>query len=269
MKRSCKFSMYPCDLGFFVRSVGDFNMEAMERQRIKTAHFGEIFWGLEGRGVFRAANKKEYVLRPGWVWYYPPGSVHVYRPDHCRFHYRWLTIDGPEAERLFAALKITSGLHYAGSCPEALFDDIYRKLAEPDTQLDVLSTAFSILTRVVRGSRGAGRTDRVTADAIKNFIDEMFPDPDFSVTTIADHLGVHRTTINRNFKMVYNVDVSAYIKSCRLQEALRLIHSTTLPIAEIAQRTGFSSSNYCIRMIRRITGSTPGQLRRGNNLHLQ
>ena len=267
MKNICKFSVYPSSLGFFVRSIGDCDLEPMERQRIKTADFAEIFWGLDGRGVFRGADKKDYILRPGWTWYYPPGSIHIYRPDHCRFHYRWLAIGGPDAGRLFASLKITAGLHNTGSCPIAWFEEIYRKISEPDTQFEVLNTAFSILIRIVRGNLGASRSNgNITASAVKTLIDELFCDPECSIASVAEHLGVHRTTVNRVFRSVYNIDVSEYLKSRRLQESLRLVHTTALPIAEIARRSGFSSGNYCIRMVRKVTGFTPGQLRHGSGL---
>jgi len=259
--------MYTGELGFYVRSLGDCRLGAMERQRIKSVDFCEIFWAIDGRGVFRNENKKDFILRPGWVWYYPPGSLHVYRPDHCAFHYRWLTIAGPDAGKLFAALKITPGMHCAGSCPEQLFDNIYHKITAPESQLEVLNNAFHILTRIVGGNNGSSRSgDDNIAETIKSMIDNTFTDQNFSIATIAEHLGIHRTTVNRNFKTMYKIDVSNYLKSCRCQHALRLIHSTRLPIVEIAHRSGFSSSNYFIRSIRQITGSTPGQLRGSRNL---
>lgn len=258
-----RFSMYPREFDFFVRSTGHFHLPPDKRQREKDADFGEIFWCLDGRGIFHDRSGSKHILRPGWVWYYPPGSRHIYYPDHCGFHYRWLTISGKNADILFSSLKITPGLHYAGNCPEALFEEIYRDISDPDTQLTVLNLAFSILIRIARGSRGVSRNEgNITAAAIRKIIDDMFRDEEFSIAVAAERLGVHRTTVSRCFKAAYGVDPASYLISCRRQEALRLIHTTTLPIGVIAQKSGFSTSNYCIRSIRKLTGSTPGELRR-------
>ena len=90
----------------------------------------------------------------------------------------------------------------------------------------------------------------------------MFRDEEFSMSVVAERLGVHRTTVSRCFKAAYGVDPASYLISCRRQEVLRLIYSTTLPIGMIAQKSEFSNSNYCIRSIRKLTGSTPGELRK-------
>ena len=124
-----RFSMYPREFDFFVRSIGHFYLPPDKRQREKEADFGEIFWCLEGRGIFHDKFGNKNILRPGWIWYYPPGSRHVYYPDHCGFHYRWLTISGKNTDILFSSLKITPGLHYVGNCPEALFEEIYRDIS--------------------------------------------------------------------------------------------------------------------------------------------
>ena len=66
-----KFAVIRGKTAFFVRSVGHFRVLPDNREGIKTADFGEIFWCLEGKGLF-SLNGRRHTLLPGQVWYYPP-----------------------------------------------------------------------------------------------------------------------------------------------------------------------------------------------------
>lgn len=262
-----RFSMYEEKYDFFVRSIGHCHLAPNKRQREKTVDFGEIFWCTEGRGLFQDALGNKHILRPGHVWYYPPGSRHIYYPDFCGFTYRWMTISGKNAANLFSSLKIAPGSHFVGSCPEMLFDEIYHDISHPNTQLTVLNIAFSILIKIAKGNKESSRTEgNITAETIREMIDQKFSDEEFSIAVVAERLGVHRATVSRCFKSTYAVDPTSYLISCRRQEALKLINTTNLPISVIAQKSGFSCSNYCIRSIKKLTGSTPGELRKINHI---
>ena len=135
------------DTGFYVRGTGHFMI--CEPELDKFAHFGEIFWCISGSGIFHY-NNQTFSLQPGWVWYYPPGSLHHIIPDPC-FHYRWLSIDGQDCGSLFNALRFKPGLNPAGECPEELFAEVKLKLSDGSrqSQLRALDAAFQILTRVM------------------------------------------------------------------------------------------------------------------------
>ena len=88
-----KFAVIRGKTAFFVRSVGHFRVLPGNREGLKTADFGEIFWCLEGKGLF-SLNGRRHSLLPGQVWYYPPGARHDYIPGDPLFHYRWLSLEG-------------------------------------------------------------------------------------------------------------------------------------------------------------------------------
>ena len=146
------------EFDFFVRSVGHFCLARIDKGSWKKAHFGEIFWGVDGAGYF-VLDRKQYLLKPGYVWYYPPGSQHYFFPAGEFFEYRWLTIDGRQAHNLFQGLGIRAGVHYAGECPGALFNKLELEISFPERKrrLAALSLAFSILTLAVSGTKRTTR----------------------------------------------------------------------------------------------------------------
>lgn len=256
------FSFYTGDLKFHIRSIGCCRQYAPHRQRIKTADFAEIFWPLNGSGCFVDAAGGVNIVKPGSVWYYPPGSEHNYFPCANGFHYRWLTIGGSDAALLFSALHITPGLNSCGSCPEELFCRIASNICYPDKQLQLLTDAFAILAKIAGGSDMARDISQVPGEQIKNIIDENFRNPDINVNFIAEQLHRHRVTVSKQFKERFKINISDYLNSLRCQEGLRLLCQSDLPISQIPQRCGFASLEYFYLTIRKSTGDTPASIRR-------
>ena len=262
------FTFYSGDLGIFVRSVGHFDLLPGKGSRIKRVNFGEIFWCLEGSGHFRDSEGREFILKPGWCWYYPPGSLHIHGAGSERFHYRWLTLDGPLAGEIFEALHIAPGLTYAGSCPEEYFDRIAANCDDPEKMPDLISDAFYILSRIMKGDKKRSRPDSVAAE-VRALIDAGFSDPELNVERIADQLNRHRVSVARVFKEQFGITVSDYLHRCRCKEAVRLIQETDTPLTEVPLLCGFSSVHYMSRVIRQLTGSPPGALRKSAREHLK
>ena len=270
------FTFYSGNLGFFVRSVGHFDFVPGQRSRIKQAAFGEIFWCIEGSGRFVDSEGRKFTLLPEWVWYYPPGSLHNHGAVKERFHYRWLTLDGPLADAVFSGLHIVPGLTHAGACPEEYFDRIANNAGNPEKMPDMLSDAFYILTRILKGAKPRLRPDSKAEEA-RTLVDTAFSNPELNVEQIAERLQCHRVSLNRIFREQFGITVSEYLHSRRCREAFHLIRETEMPLTEIPLKCGFSSIHYMSRVIRQMTGLPPGALRKSTprerlkngNFHLQ
>ena len=255
------FTFYTGDLGFYVRSVGNFDFAPGVDARRKEAGFGEIFWCISGSGRFRDADGIEHTLCPDQVWYYPPGSVHIYGAGSEGFRFRWLTIDGPMAAMLFDGLKIVPGINSAGHCPEEYFDRISALAHNPSRMPEMLAEALNIFLKII--SPESRKTEHKNlAEKAKKIIDSDFRNQNLNVENIADQLNCHRVSVARDFKIHYGIPISHYLHSRRSQEALSLINSTVKPLSEIPQLCGFSSISYLTRVIKKMTGSTPGELRK-------
>jgi len=66
----------------------------------------------------------------------------------------------------------------------------------------------------------------------------------------------------RAFKVSTGLSPHAYVVHCRIEEAKRLLTTSTLPISEIARRAGFRGSGQLATRFRAVTGHTPSTFRR-------
>lgn len=241
------------ETGFYVRGTGHFIIEGPEP--VKFADFGEIFWSIAGYGVFRY-NGQDFLLHPGRIWYYPPGSTHQFSPrSGSYFNYRWLSVGGPDAECLFRALGFTPGLNSAGKCPEVLFAEIMLELRDGSrqSQLRALDAAFKILTL----AKTPQLDPRPVAEQARDLILKNFSNPEINVSMIADLLHIHRITLNRQFQDAYGISPGKYLNNVRLQEGIRLLTESDMPVKEAAKLCGYASAGYFTKVLRHQTGHTP------------
>lgn len=68
-----------------------------------------------------------------------------------------------------------------------------------------------------------------------------------SASDVFSHVGFSRTLVEKRFKDLFGQTVQTVIAESRIAEACRLLETTTLPIKEIASRSGFASIEYFSR----------------------
>lgn len=83
-----------------------------------------------------------------------------------------------------------------------------------------------------------------------------------SVRAMADEAGVHAVHLARMFRRRHGCAVAEYVRRLRIQRAAALLTSTDLPIAGVADETGFADQPHLTRVFKAQTGLTPGAYRR-------
>ena len=85
-----------------------------------------------------------------------------------------------------------------------------------------------------------------------------------SASDVFTHVGFSRTLVESVFKKTLSTSVQKQIAETRISEAKRLLSSTSLPVKEIAARTGFSTLEYFSRAFATTTGISPSDWREQN-----
>ncbi len=88
-----------------------------------------------------------------------------------------------------------------------------------------------------------------------------FSDPFFSVTTLAESLGVSTSYLRREFSKAYGKSPIAFLKELRIGNAKNLLLSEYLSVAQIAEQSGFSSASYFIQVFHKTVGESPDRYR--------
>ncbi len=82
-----------------------------------------------------------------------------------------------------------------------------------------------------------------------------------SVEDLAREAGVHRVHLARTFRDHFGVPVTRYSRRVRVQSALTMLASGTLPLAQLAAESGFADQSHLTREVRAAVGTTPGAIR--------
>lgn len=92
------------------------------------------------------------------------------------------------------------------------------------------------------------------------FIQEHYQEH-LTLEMIAASAHISRSTCLNCFRLLLGLTPMAYVLNHRLEHAYRLLLTTNLPIAEIAERCGFPDLSYFGKQFRKKTGLSPAQYR--------
>jgi len=97
---------------------------------------------------------------------------------------------------------------------------------------------------------------------IQDIIERDYGDCQLSLNHIAQELDMSPVYISRLYKQLTMKSLTDVIAEVRMNKAKELLLHSDLPIADIAERTGFTNSSYFYRTFKRTNGVTPNEYRR-------
>jgi len=128
------------------------------------------------------------------------------------------------------------------------------------TYVDHLTTLLaSHLARRRQPPPVAGLTERQLA-AVRELIEDRIAEP-LPLADLADAAALSVSQFVRQFKASTGDTPHRYLVGLRIRHAQRLLRTSTLPIADIAVRCGFSHQEHLTRVMRSRLGTTPGAIR--------
>ncbi|AKU98369.1 putative TRANSCRIPTION REGULATOR PROTEIN [Labilithrix luteola] len=99
------------------------------------------------------------------------------------------------------------------------------------------------------------------AERVWRAINQRFAEP-LTIDALAAEEGVSGRHLAALFRATYGTTVHARLAEVRVQYAVSLLETTSLPIIEVAARSGYYDQSSLTRHLRAALGTTPGALRR-------
>jgi AraC-like DNA-binding protein len=216
-----------------------------------------------GEGVYEA-DGRSWTARAGSVFLFVPNvPVHYHDLPGKPWRYSWVHFTGGRIKQLVAEI--------GGSDRPWCRDDL--PLASVAGLLDDMEAAFrsedhgplypqTAAWRLLDALTPRGTSDRTShlASVVRRIIDEQFALP-LKIASLADQLGVDRSTVFRRFQTLYGFAPKTYLDRRRLDQSAALLRDNTLSIADIAARCGYSSAHRFAKAFRTRFGKAPSRQR--------
>lgn len=275
-----------CELSIIVHSISLRKASAGTRQTYyQHKHPGyEIHCILAGACQVMVSGKT-YTLSPGAMLLLPPGMYHnstdteketvrisicfsLELPDSAKPGSKAKTFAQvfQHSAPVFVQLQNTESwqlLQKMESLLTGATDDPYRK--------EKLFNLFSAFLLELPEQIGNGRTNPPSATANDFSQDDAYMIDRFlgvnfmrnnAMPQMADQLHISTRQLHRTIQKHYGTNYRNMLSEARIKIASNMLCNTAMPIHEIAEKLGYSSSANFSAFIKRCTGQTPSQLRK-------
>ncbi len=212
-----------------------------------------------------------YTLEKGEVILIPPYSKHFFSGEHREFESLMASfvISGDNRRLLNVCSRIWKLTRREEKTIRAAVDSFKRWMAGSAAAAEETVCHFAILLRQIQSIAAPELSERrlfdgelpllnrITAYLSANFHRHV------SVAELSRELHVSGSTIRQTFRKKMNVSIGHYQLVQRIRHGVRLLKSTDLSIAEIAEKIGFSSANgFALAIKRECGGATPKRFRK-------
>lgn len=119
---------------------------------------------------------------------------------------------------------------------------------------------FNIIIRNMGQQRDGVKRIKPALNDIIKYIDEHY-NQKLTVKALADQCFYNTSYFSRVFSECYGKSCTAYIKEKRLEEAVKLLEETDLPVEEIIRRAGYNDKSLFYKQLKEFAGVTPTELR--------
>jgi len=165
---------------------------------------------------------------------------------------------------LISILQIES-MRYQNNCNEAFpeYERLYEEIMQSQTIMQIesyLNGFFEQLRMEKKPAQPVNNYSEIVENAIK-YLNKNFSDPVVSLKTTSKAISVNQSYLCRIFHKETGIAFNAYLSNLRMQKAKQLLVTTKDRIALIAEKSGYSNTNYFLYCFKKAEGVTPNTYR--------
>ncbi len=140
--------------------------------------------------------------------------------------------------------------------------EYYKQIRDIESFREWMNGVCEILLKNIRQKRAMIDTDGEFKSRLTALIEENLEN-DISLDLLCDKLSMRPDALSRVFKQVMGEGYTEYVKKQKLNRAIALMKDD-YSIKEIAEKLGYSSSQYFIKIFKEVYGITPYQYKKNN-----
>ena len=163
------------------------------------------------------------------------------------------------------AFVIVSGYDDFSYCQQALRMQITDYILKPVNYEEfgscIDNLKISLFERRVAGITEPQAQEERTITGITRYVQEHMSE-DVSLGVLAEEFHLNPQYISQLFKSEIGVGFLAYLTGIRMERAKKLLLTTDLPVADVAEQSGYGDYRVFTKVFKKNEGVTPSQYRR-------
>lgn len=212
---------------------------------------------LSGEGIFHTQNHS-FPVKKGDVFFILPNVPYII--ESCKdFEYGYVTYIGTRANELTEKFKLHK--NYVFRDFDSLADVWHSALTHGTKFSDLLSESIVLYTFAQIGNKYFSDEDLSSGTTppplVKKYIDENFADPELSLKKISQVFSYNPKYVSMIFKKQYNMGISDYISTIRIQNACNYIERGITAVNNLSTLCGFNDPLYFSKVFKSKIGSSP------------
>jgi len=124
-------------------------------------------------------------------------------------------------------------------------------------------TAVRQAPEALSAARSTRKVESRIVVLAKRAIHERFADPEFSLEAASERAGVSKNHLSFEFSRETGETFTEYVARVRVDEAKRLLATTSLLVYEVGERVGYPSVEHFSRLFKKVAGVSPVKFRAG------
>ena len=163
------------------------------------------------------------------------------------------------------AFVIVSGYDDFSYCREALRLQITDYILKPVNYEEfgscIDNMKISLFERRVSAAEEPEKKEERTITGLTRYLQEHLAE-EISLSVLAEEFHLNPQYISQLFKSEIGVNFLAYLTNIRMEKAKKLLLTTSLSIAEVAEQSGYGDYRVFTKVFKKSEGVTPSQYRR-------
>lgn len=235
-----------------------------------THHFTEIFFILNGAGIFKIQDSRVDVHENDIVIISPYIPHSEYSQETEPLEYVVFGIggvafssDSSQSVKGYYRYNFSRRRSEIVAYLQSLLSELDKK--EENYQLichHLLEILLNSMMRFAGVNIVKDSTPRIKTECatIKRYIDDHFKE-NIDLNSLAALVHLNKYYLAHSFKLNMGMSPMCYLKEKRIEESKCLLKTTSLSVLEVSGRSGFSSLSYFSQAFKKSCGKSPGEYR--------
>lgn len=235
----------------------------------------QLIYITEGEGVLETRNGGVFSIKRGMMFVLFPGEWHTYYPNYkTGWSHYWIGFNGPDVSSWMSNeyCSIASPVFKVGMNDEIVA--LFRKAIEvandeQNLYQQVLAGLVNYLVALmcsIDKNISITNTDFTSQIEYACILMRELIDQPVSMREVARKSGMGYSLFRKLFKERMHCAPAQYFQNLKIQRAIELLTSTTVPIKEIAYRLNFQTPAYFSARFKKQTGKSPGEFREATHI---